>query len=357
MLELLQKFFYENALLNWIEGIALVFLSILIARVFYLLTNSYVLKFYNLDKLEFKANLLKSLSKPISFAIALIGIRFSLNFLEFPESFEIWLQRGFHLLFVLSVAWGGAKFLDAIFLQFLIPLTKSSESDLDDMVVPFLQKSSKALIWIIAILIGLSNAGYNVGALLAGLGIGGVAIALAARTTITNIIGGITIFIDQPFKIGDKIRVKSRVRGLEGKVLDVGLRQTRVVTEDGTVLHIPNSIFSNDAVENVSMEESKKVTNFFKLHKKNEPQKIQLAMSLLHKTAKEDPDILEKVIVSFVSIEDNFLGILYIYFVKKTQDDNEVQTRVNIKILEEFASHGILWAENLQPNSSKINND
>jgi MscS family membrane protein len=349
MPEIFSKIYYGNTLLDWAVTILFCIFSYTIAKIVYWLMDTVLAKWAAKTETPRDDLLLASLKGPTSLAVGLIGLRFSLNYPVLSTNFDLWVDRIYHILFVVNGAWIISRLVDAFFAEILIPLAQKTNSRLDDMIIPFVRKVARAIIWSLGLIIGLNNAGYNVGALLTGLGIGGVAVALAARNTISNVFGGLTVFIDQPFRIGEKIRIKSRVRGIEGKVLDVGLRQTRIQTNDGTMMHIPNSMFANDPVENLSMEESKKVTNFFKIHKKTQSSKVEESLNLLRKIAQEDPDVLEPVILSFVAIEDSYLGILYIYFIDKEKDDNQVQTRINLTILEKFAQHDIHWAENLMP--------
>ena len=90
-----------------------------------------------------------------------------------------------------------------------------------------------------AIILGLNNAGYDVGAIVAGLGIGGLALALAAQDSVKNLFGGFTIFVDKPFKVKDRIKIS----GFDGAVEEIGIRSTRIRTLDGRMVTIPNSKF------------------------------------------------------------------------------------------------------------------
>ena len=126
---------------------------------------------------------------------------------------------------------------------------------MDDQLLPVVRKGLRATIWILGILVALNNAGYNVGALLAGLGIGGLALAMAAKDTVANIFGGVTIFTDKPFKINERIKLG----GFDGTITEIGIRSTRLKTLEGRVVTIPNAKFTGGMVENVSMEPSRKV--------------------------------------------------------------------------------------------------
>lgn len=112
---------------------------------------------------------------------------------------------------------------------------------------PFLS-ASKFLVWALVILVVLSNLGYNISSLIAGLGITGIALALAAQETLSNAFGSLSILADKPFKVGDHIRVDQ----YEGKVLNIGLRSTRLQTEKNSVVSIPNKMVASLPVENLS---------------------------------------------------------------------------------------------------------
>ena len=110
-----------------------------------------------------------------------------------------------------------------------MPLAEKTETDLDDQLLPIVRKRHKLAIWSLGIIVALNNAGYDVGALLAGLGIGGLALAMAAKDTVSNIFGGVTIFTDQPF-------VHQRAhqdRGLRRGGQEIGMRSTRLQTRRG----------------------------------------------------------------------------------------------------------------------------
>jgi MscS family membrane protein len=119
---------------------------------------------------------------------------------------------------------------------------------MDGAVLPLLSRVFKITIVILAIAAILSNWGYNTTTILAGLGIGGVAIALAAQKTIENLFGGVAVISDHPVSVGDFCRFGDRV----GTIEDIGLRSTRIRTPDRTLLNVPNAQFSSMTLENFS---------------------------------------------------------------------------------------------------------
>ena len=135
------------------------------------------------------------------------------------------------LCFVLCVTWMATRIVETIFREILEPLTAKTDTDLDDQLLPVARKGSKLVIWALGTIVALNNVGYDVGAVLAGLGIGGLALAMAARDTVANVFGGVTVFTDRPFAVNDRILID----GYEGFVREIGIRTTRIQTMQGPI--------------------------------------------------------------------------------------------------------------------------
>ena len=178
-------------------------------------------------------------------------------------------------MFVLVVAWMAARFFDGLFQTYIVPLAARSQTDLDDHILPVAQKAVKTIIWTIGIVVALDNAGHNVGALLAGIGIGGLALAMAAKDTVSNVFGGFTIFVDKPFRLKDRVRAA----GHDGYVREIGLRSTRLETMAGTQVTVPSSKFSDTVVENVSKEPSRKTAVVLGLSYDTTPKQMEEALA------------------------------------------------------------------------------
>ncbi len=122
-----------------------------------------------------------------------------------------------------------------------------TETKLDEQLVPLVRRTLKVIIWIIALLIILPFYGVNINALIATLGVGSLAVALAAQDTIANIIAGYLIMIDAPFRQGDKIKLPS---GEIVKVLDIGVRRSKFLSEDKAIIIVPNLDLSKNKIIN-----------------------------------------------------------------------------------------------------------
>ena len=174
------------------------------------------------------------------------------------------------------------------------------------------------------------------GAVIAGLGIGGLAFALAAQDTIKNFFGGIMIFADKPFALGDRIQIGD----IDGWVREIGIRSTRVETLAGRIVTVPNSMFSDDAVENVDIEPTRKVKLGLGLTYDTTADQMEGALALLKKIANDHKDIIDDdIFMGFDSFGDFALGITFIYFIRKDADIFETQTKMNLAILRQFGEH------------------
>jgi MscS family membrane protein len=206
--------------------------------------------------------------------------------------------------------------------------------------LPIIRKGLKLSIWIIAIIVALDNAGYDVKAVLASLGIGGLALALAAKDTLANLFGSFTIFVDKPFIVGDRIKVK----GYDGFVREVGIRSTRLQTLDGRMVTIPNQFVADESIVNVSSEPSRKITMDLGLTYDTTPDAMEKAMAILQEIAQNNENVEPNVVTAFTEFKDASLNIRFIYYIKKGASVFGTQNAINLQILRRFNEEGLEFA-------------
>ena len=160
---------------------------------------------------------------------------------------RLYIERAVALGFFLAVAWAGAVLTDIVAERWRNRLDPRIRA-MTYSVLPLGQQIFKMFLYLIAVLALLSAWGYNTTTLLAGLGVGGLAIALAAQKTIENLFGGISVIGDRPVLVGDFCRFGNRM----GTVTHIGLRSTRIRTLDRTIVSVPNGQFSSMELENFS---------------------------------------------------------------------------------------------------------
>jgi len=332
--------YYGNTVEQWLFVLVLILIVAIGGKVLYWLFSTVIKKLTKKTKTKIDDIIIDMIEEPIIFAVSITGIWFAIKFLNMGEKISSVAGNIFQALIILNLAWLFVRTFDALFEEYVKPLIDKSENDLDDQIMPIVRKGVKFIIWTVAILVALNNAGYNITALLAGLGIGGIAIAMAAKDTLSNILGGITILVDKPFMIDDRVKVN----GYDGFVTEIGLRSTRLKTLEGRVITIPNSKFAEGAIENVTVEPSRKVVLNLGLVYDTTPKQMDKAMKILKDIAKKNKKVEEKVLLSFNQFGDSAMNILFIYYIKKGANILETQTEMSMEILKQFNKNKLDFA-------------
>ncbi len=338
--EFFEKTFYHNTIGDWAISLAIILGAVIAGKILYWIFGNIVKKLTSKTKTRIDDIVIDMIEEPIVLALTIAGLWYGLHRLTFPEGWYVWMGKVYHILIAVNITWLVARLIDAIIEEYVVPLTEKTESNLDDQILPVIRKSLKAAIWILGIIVALNNAGYDVGALIAGLGIGGLALAMAAKDSVSNIFGGIMIFTDKPFKIGDRIKIN----GFDGTIEEIGLRTSRMRTLEGRLVTIPNSQFTGSMVENVTAEPTRKVVLNLGLIYDTTPEQIRQAIDLLDKIAKDHGGIEDGHLISFNAFGDFSLGIMFIYHIKKDFDILNTQTEMNLAILKEFNANGLEMA-------------
>ena len=357
-MEFWDRLYYGNTILDYTIAFGYILGALLLSKLLYWLSKSIIRKITARTKSNLDDIIVDKVEEPVVFGIVLGVTWYALSQLSYPVSAEeietakqlmvspvsateSFISHLFNFLIVVNITWLIARLSDALIEEYLVPLTEKTESDLDDQLLPIFRKGLRILIWVMGIIVGLNNAGYDVGAVIAGLGIGGLAFALAAQDTVKNFFGGIMIFADKPFQIGERIQIN----GIDGFVKEIGIRSTRVETLAGRIVTVPNSKFSDDAVENVNKEPARKITLNLGLVYETPAAKMEEAIEILKQISAENVKLIdENVLVSFNNFGDFSLGILFIYYIRKEADILTTQTVMNLEIMKRFEAAGLNMA-------------
>jgi MscS family membrane protein len=196
--------------------------------------------------------------------------------------------------------------------QLVEDFAEASGNSMDGQLGPFATRVLKILVIVIGFLMSLQSLGLNVGALLAGLGIGSLAFALAAQDTVANLFGSITLIFDRPFQRGDDIRVGD----IEGCVEEVGFRSTQIRTAAKTLITIPNAIMAKEKIENFSARNLRRFRHNLNLSIDNSPELIEsFVMEVRHLLAQTSQVVTDHVTVGLASVngqESKFLIEAYL---------------------------------------------
>lgn len=340
ILEWLSNTYYGNTAENWLISLAIIGGSVIASKLLYWLFANVFKKLTEKTETKLDDLIIDHVEEPVVFAVIIAGIYYGLHRLHFTDSLDNWIAGVYFFLIVFNIAWLINRLIDSLIDEYVVPIVEKTDGDLDDQLLPILRKVIHFIVWSMAIVIGLNNAGYDVGALIAGLGIGGLAFALAAQDTVANVFGGITVFLDKPFTIHDRIQVN----GFDGTVTEVGIRSTRLKTLAGRIVTIPNKVFNGTIIENVSDEPSRKVVQVLGLTYDMDESHVEKAIKILKEIHEQNLQTTEENIVSFSAFGDFSLNITFIYYIKKEADIMETQTWMNLEILKRFNAAGLDFA-------------
>ena len=220
----------QNTWEQWLEFAGIIIAAGIVGNILLLIEKKYLRKRTEKTATKVDDLLLNVLQMPFVCGLVLFGIYVAIQVLTLPEYVYPVISMAFKVLVLLDVAWIINRLIKNVLNDFLLPYaTNNKDANLDVNIIKAIQKVSSGLIWIVAIITALTFVGIDVAAMLTTLGIGGIAFALAAQDTIKNMFGGFTIFMDKPFKLGERIKVA----GFDGTVEDIGIRSTRIRTLDG----------------------------------------------------------------------------------------------------------------------------
>ena len=190
---------------------------------------------------------LRSFVPLFRWALLFAAVSVAVHLLKLPPEAERWINKGLQAAFALLVAWASSMAVRVALKQWACASGDTAESRTRSTLEPVLARSCQIFFFVIAVLLVLQNAGYNVAGLLAGLGIGGLAVALAAKETLANLFGSLAVLMDRTFEVGDRIKQGD----ITGTVESIGLRSTRVRTAEGYLVSIPNQLITNAPVTNM----------------------------------------------------------------------------------------------------------
>ena len=287
------------------------------------------------------------LTKPIAFFIMLSVLYFGVNHLVFPAEWNIApveeigirmiLTKGFSLVYIYAIFIIVLRLI-SFFGILLQKRAEETENKMDDQLVPFTIEIVKfiAYVFVGGVILG-EVFGVNATGLITGLGIGGIALAMASKESLENLLGSFTIFLDKPFTIGDTVTVGS----VSGTVEKVGFRSTRIRTFDKSLVTLPNKKMIDAELDNLGMRPVRRVKFHIGLTYETNPEQMKAIVSDLQIMVDEHPKTNQDGRIRFQEFGSSSLDILVIYFVDspKWGDLIDVKEDINYKIMEIVKKH------------------
>jgi MscS family membrane protein len=330
---------------RYVFAIGIFLLALILKRLFAQLFSRIAFPFAAKTDTIYDDLFLEAIKKPLEMLFVIVGVFIGIQILQLPPEpsrAQHFANGILKLLLTIDVAWALYN-MTTIVEAYLGKLVSTTESDLDDHLLPFVRKFLRIFIIVIAALVGIQNLGFSIAGVVASLGIGGLAVALAAKDTLANVFGSFMIIADRPFHIGDAIKYGD----VEGKVEEVGFRSTKIRTLDKTVISIPNSIITNVAVNNLSRITQRRVRFTLGLTYTTTPAQLREAVerirTLLQNDARIDKDGL---LVHFTDFGASSLDILVQYFTVATAMPEHLPIReeTSLRIMEILDELGLQLA-------------
>ena len=339
---ILQETFLGISLSRFAGAFLVLIAALIMKKVFAHLFVKVIFPLATRTKSRYDDLFLQSIRKPAEFLLVIIGMFIALQILQLPTE-PANLRRGAYGLFkglvTFDIAWALFNLVSLLEAS-LAGWVSKTESTLDDHLLPFIRKSVRTFIVFLALIMTIQNLGYSISGLLASLGIGGLAVALAAKDTLSNIFGSMMIILDRPFHIGDWIKTGD----MEGTVEEIGFRSTKIRTFAKTLITVPNNIIANLSVDNISRMPKRRIKLTVGVTYETSPEQMRRAVeairNLLRTHSAIDQDFF---LVNFTEFNASSLDILVYCFTKTTVWGEYLDARedVCLQIMDILEAHGM----------------
>jgi MscS family membrane protein len=327
-----ELFFQYNFLKDLGISLGIFLLFLIFRKIFAKYVFTLLLKLGKKTPTDFLSHVFLSFEKPIQWLFIVIGIYFAaMYFPHFNEHNSMFLKI-VHSFIILLVGWGLYNVSAASNLV-LAKVNRKYNIEIDEILIPFLSKAIRVVIVVIGFSVIADEFGYAIGGFVTGLGIGGLAISLAAKDALANFFGGVVIITEKPFSIGDWIKTPS----VEGIVEDISFRSTKVRTFAQALVTVPNNTLANEAITNWSKMEKRQITFNLKVTYDTPRYKLENVVEKINQLVRNHPEIdQESISVAFDQYMENGLSILINFFTKTTvyAEFLKIKEEINFRIME-----------------------
>ncbi len=331
----------DNTIVHYVISALFLVASLLVRRLMTGLIFGWLRKLSARTQSTLDDKLLPALEAPASAFLMLVGVFGALKVLKLSAATDEMLGYGATVAFSLVVFWGLLRAFDAL-------LDHAQEIALKKQMgvaafMPWIKKSLLTIFVVFGVLMVVQSLGFDVKALLAGLGIGGLAFALAAQDALANILGSVVVAMDQPFKIGETIRIA----GNAGTVEDIGLRSTKLRLADRSLVVIPNKTVAAETITNLSRFTARRVEQVFNLTYDATPEQLEAIVTEIRGLIDAEPAVATAdTHVYFRDLSASSLD-LWVAYVTKDPDFAKhmaLRQRLNLAIMRAVAARGLEFA-------------
>ncbi|MSU21879.1 MAG: mechanosensitive ion channel family protein [Pedosphaera sp.] len=316
-------------------------IAFLVAKLLDFITRAYLRQWAEKTRTKFDDVLITLLDGPVKMIAFVILIHIGLQMLDWPPSVQIYIHKGLILMVGFSLTYLVVRFLDVLINQWKQRVATEMDKVFQDQFFPLIRKTTILFVVIIAVLITLQAMGAPVGTLIGSLGVGSLALALAAQDTVANLFGAVAVFLDKPFHVGDQIKVEA----VEGVVEAIGLRSTRVRHPDGQLITVPNKTMGNAVITNISKRPNIKTTMNIGITYDTSTEKLKEALTILDTVYRQHP-LTHDLVISFNQFADSSLNVQVTHWFNSTDPKMHLagMQELNLEIKRRFDAAGINFA-------------
>jgi MscS family membrane protein len=271
-------------LYQWLGLFVIILLGMVVSRVLTWILTLIIKSIFRRQKLHADAVRIKDFVRPIRIALMAWVWLLGLYTLDLPPDAFAVLMAGAGFVSVAAGVWAAYRMVDVVG-NFLTERAAETSNTFDDLLAPLVVRSLKIFTVVIGVVVFISQLGLELTPLLTGLGLGGLAFALAAKDTVSNIFGSLTILLDRPFAIGDWIQIGD----VDGSVESVGIRSTRVRTFYNSVITVPNSEMINATIDNYGARRYRRIKTMLGLTYDTPPEKIDAFCEGIRQLIRDHP--------------------------------------------------------------------
>jgi MscS family membrane protein len=331
----------DETLFHWVAGSILFFAAILLRHIIVNIIFHYLKKLAAKTETTLDDKLFPALENPAATLVMVVGIFAAVSVFPLSPQLDRLLAEGAKVAVLAVGLWAMIRAGGGL-LDHLEELAHGKRMTVATFM-PLIKKTLLVFAVVFGVLVIAQNQGLPVQSFLAGLGIGGLAFALAAQDTIANLFGSFVVVVDQPFKVGDVVRIGSN----EGTVEDIGLRSTKIRTAARTLIVIPNKSVAGEAITNFTRMPQRRVDQTLGLTYDTTPEQMQAVLEDIRTLLREDPGVHpQTIIVHFANYGPSSLDIQLVWFAADPDwaAHMAVRERINLKIMRAVAARGLSFA-------------
>lgn len=330
-----------NSATHYAISLFLVVIALLARRIVTRLLSPTLRRLASRTETTLDDKMFPALEGPAAALIVVLGLFSALRVLKLPEAADHYLGAGYQVALSLVLFWGLWRALSAL-LDHLDEVARERGLGVAAFM-PWIRKTMLTGFVVISVLLTIQSLGFEVKAVLAGLGIGGLAFALAAQDTLANIFGAIVVAVDQPYTVGETVRIGANV----GVIEDIGLRSTRIRLLDKSLMIIPNKTVAADTITNLSRFTGRRVEQVLGLTYGSRPEQLEELVAAIRALLEGRPEVEpNSVQVGFRDFNASSLDVWLVYEARDPDFRRWVQLRqeVNLALLRLVAARGLAFA-------------